>query len=310
MKKYFFALLCIFAATSFAVAQSDYGQKGKNGLYGDVKSCKQFNVKATSQFGNVVTSDTTYISERQYNMEGDEIGFRSWSPTTELVAVYELREDGTKIHGQKYSNSVLESEYWYNEKGLVKRMWTVYTTGTLKGKTSDVRYVYNDFGKHLADTSYNENGELKHLTIYKYNSDSLLEERTVYQADGGVLSSTKYYYDENKRETMTAEAVAYSDSKNYTETKYDSKGRKSKFVRSSSSRASETTYSYLDFGHDECTTMLETVTTKTGQTFKRTDYEYEYDDHGNWIKKITYDVNIGNEIKTAKQVQYREIVYF
>lgn len=286
------------------------GTKKKNGLYGGVKCCKTITMKAKSQFGQVVTTDTTGISEKTYDVDGNEIASRSWSPTTETVYVYELNEDGKKVYGQKFSNSQLESEYWYNEKGLTSRFKTTYLTGSLKGKKSDVRYIYNDFDQHLIDSSFTENGELKHITIYEYNSDSLLYIKTTYIADGSVLSSTKYYYDENKREKMTAESVAYSDSKNYTTTEYDDKGRKKAFTRSSSNSVSESSYHYLDFGHDEYTTMLQKTTTKTNQTFTQTDYEYVYDDHGNWIKKITYNVNIGNDIKNATLVQERTIVYF
>ena len=308
MKKSLLTLLCIFAATSFAVAQSKIGQKGENGLYGNIKSFKQCNVKATSQFGNVVTSDTTYTCESQYNMGGEEIGFHSWSPTEELVVVYELREDGTRMHGQRYCNSVLEAEFWYDEKGLLKRKWII--TGILKGKKVDIRYAYDEFGKLLTDTTYDANGELEFLNTYQYNADSLLEKRVIHNAERSVLSTTTYYYDESKRVTKEVRENVRVNSKDSTEITYDNKGRILKTVRSFSHRVIENIYSYLDVGRDESTTMVETITTPKGQTIRYIGYEYIYDAHGNWTKKIIYNVNTENEIKDAKQVLFREIVYY
>lgn len=287
-----------------------FAEKKSNGFYGDVKYCKTITLNAKSQFGQVVTLDTTGISERTYGVNGDDIGSRSWTPTLETVTIFELSADGKKQYGQKFSNAVLESEYWYNDKGLMVRLRSTYQTGALKGKTSDVRYAYNDFGKHLADTSYNEYGEMKHLTTYEYNKDSLLSVRTTYTENGSVLSLTKYYYDDNNREEMTAESLSYSDNKNYTKTEYDENGRKKTFSRISSNSANEYSYHYLDFGHDEYTTMFHKSTTKTSQTYTQTDYEYVYDDHGNWVKKITYNVNLGNDLKNATLVQIRQIEYF
>ena len=109
---------------------------------------------------------------------------------------------------------------------------------------------------------------------------------------------------------MTAESLSYSDSKNYTTTEYDDKGRRKTFTRTTSSRADEYSYHYLDFNHDEYTTMFQKSTTKTSQTFNQTDYEYIYDEHGNWVKKITYAVNLGNDLKNAITVQERVIEYF
>ena len=56
--------------------------------------------------------------------------------------------------------------------------------------------------------------------------------------------------------------------------------------------------------------MFQKSTTKTSQTFNQTDYEYIYDEHGNWVKKITYAVNLGNDLKNAIIVQERVIEYF
>lgn len=294
----------------FSISIFTFGQKKTNGFYSNVRYCKTTTMNAKSQFGQVVTLDTTRISETTYNVEGSDIGSRLWTPTKETITIYELNTEGKKMYGQKFSNSALESEYWYNENGLMIRLKTTYQTGTLRGKTSDVRYTYNNYGKHLVDTSYNENGVLNLITFYEYNNDSLLSVKTTYKADGSVLTLTKYYYDDNKRETMTAESLSYSDSKNYTTTEYDDKGRRKTFTRTTSSRADEYSYHYLDFNHDEYTTMFQKSTTKTSQTFNQTDYEYIYDEHGNWVKKITYAVNLGNDLKNAITVQERVIEYF
>ena len=70
-----------------------FAQKKTNGLYGNVRCCKTITMNAKSQFGQVVTLDTTRISETTYNIEGSDIGSRLWTPTKETITIYELNTD-------------------------------------------------------------------------------------------------------------------------------------------------------------------------------------------------------------------------
>lgn len=201
-------------------------------------------------------------------------------------------------------------------------------------------WCFNEQGMMTSQTEYDRKGDTKNTTIFEYNEMGLLAKITttdrygeednvmVYRYKGELLDSViqndpskwnysinKYYYDDNnnlvKRTYITA-----NDSNTYVEEKKDGKIVKCIETDRTGKEINVTTYEYVEgkISHEKSTLWGEVFTEyneyyhpiKITKDKEIVQFEYEYDEHHNWVKAKVSDVK-NNKVSGFI---IREIEYF
>jgi hypothetical protein len=235
-----------------------------------------------------------------------------------------------------------------NLKGRVKNLKEVqfnvsqdilYTYGQIRESTtkgSDT-YVFSDKGNTIEHSSYWENGMLHFKKIFFYDSYGRVMESTSYNKKEKVIGKTNYHYDKSgyfiedlsfasdgsvKRKNISR----YDVIKNQTEetcfnssdkidskylTKFGGSGNPFEYfeIGKSGKVLFESTYRY-----DKNNNLIETITIDSkGYLLARLVNQYTFDSVGNWIKKITYLMDMSNAIHKNDrplEIQIRTFEYF
>lgn len=177
-------------------------------------------------------------------------------------------------------------------------------------------YTYDANAKRLESTSFEENESLKQRYIYDV-SNKLKEE--VYLYKDKVVGKTVYKYDErgnpveiaffrpgNKKAVAPVGPCFNVHKLNYI---YDAKDRPTKVVAYEPDDSIKRTTSYV---FDDKSNIAEEVRDSDYSKLYFT-HRYEYDTHGNWIKRITKSTshsNLGNSSHERVIMMYRKITYF
>lgn len=187
-------------------------------------------------------------------------------------------------------------------------------------------YEYNSKGENV-EVSFNSAGEYTWRTIYSYDDNGNLIESNISSQDRGVEVKTIYQYDDNG--DLIIEDMY--DSEGYLEERikrvYDANKNIISLITGNENKVNEiNTYSYDEKGNPIEWTIIqddELITNYTyiydlkgnvieGNSFykdgtlrEKFTYKYDYDQKGNWTKKITY-----NELSEQKIIEERKIVYY
>ena len=227
--------------------------------------------------------------------------------------VYKVDERGNRIDWFVYkADGTMAARYVseYNNHGDLLET-NEYANGKL---TKRHTYDYNDNYKVSEENEYEGNGKLKWKEIFKYNSKGQLTEVTDYSATGDFESRYVYKYD-SKGNITDEEKYMDENSQAHTKTTtiYDSKGVPTQILQfnedgkliyqgSQDSHGNHTldmswnadrsvkekitqVYKYDDYGN----VTFEERTLTDGQQDMRNNYQYYYDENGNWTKKTTLE---------------------
>lgn len=174
--------------------------------------------------------------------------------------------------------------FLYSNKGLLLENHTYDTTGSITHRNI---WSYDDYGNILEVNGYNAKNELLSNTVQtnKYNKEGIRTEYTTQSYMAGVLTANSTFKCNDKGDIYEAHHFDKEGNPNgdyYSTPEYDEQGN-----------------------------LIRPWEVKNDEKLKSETEEYEYDAHGNWIKKTTYYAGTGRAWKKIPVHLYlRDIEYW
>lgn len=275
-------------------------------LSGNIKSVKETSFEAVERFGEITKGKRVgeVFGKRDYyilyNKEGNMLEDNRYKSNGKLSykSTFEYNDNGKIIGVNDYnSNEVLTEKqiYSYDNKGYLVENNTYASDGSLKSKT---KYKYDYKGNIIEKDVYDSSGDETSRETYKFDDKGNQIEEYSYYCELKWISE---YDDKGNRIRVNCH-----DSNGKKVRKwifiYDLIGNKIEEIDSDSdgNRTVNTTYKY-----DNNRNIIEVYSINPIASLKGTDsYIYEYDNQGNWVKRIdSYNGFV-------KYIIIREIMYY
>jgi len=237
-----------------------------------------------------------------------------------------VRSSGYDAMGPGEAESKLFDKYNYSVDSFSSAGLKLCTRWILRGEMIGwAEYKYDAKGNKIEESIYDEDMQLGVMRIFRYDASGHLEEERSYSAWDPRVFATKYVCIGGRlaiKERDSMERIVYSyngigqvveetlisfhhPGKIVKQYKYDHKGRISSETQIFSLEALSTTYTFDYDEHDN--QVLAEETANDGLVIRRTESEYAYDSHGNWICCLE---DAENDFPTPKRLSLREIEYY
>ena len=269
--------------TTFAQVGSQRENKSHMQLLGKVKTFKITPYKLVDYFGKVTKGEKQDFWRGDAVIVFDEQGFK--------------KENNTYNKLGQLNQKVI---YKYDDKGkrISRDLYNSY--GKLQMK---FLYVYDNKGFKTAYNSYSPTGELNDSYLYKNDIKGRMIEEIWIKKDKSFGSKYTYEYDKlGKLSKMCQYTNSENQVDNCTTYKYDKLGRISEMEIFGSNNAPtrRTVITYDDKGNEKEIKYYD----GKGTFLEERNYEYKFDDKGNWVERIEY-IN-----QFPKGFLEREITYY
>lgn len=295
MKKYLFisiGLLLLFGCnvnSSSKIIKSNTSKIIKSDLVleniqGKVHSLKEFSYRANESYSALTKGDRV----RRYTFENDFYNIYDSDGRKIEEGIFDDYSDGGLLYKIVYTynnNGILIEGNYYstNDEFLRKQTYTYDKIGNLIEKTSinfdgsfaeKLTFIYNELGNNIEENIYNNSNQRTKLT-YQYDSIGNKIEKKYFNINGGLMSLTKYKYNENgfmveENKEHFPEIDILSKKITY---KYDMHGNK------------------IEENGD-------------GSLGGKWTFKYEYDRHHNWTKQILF------KEEEPRYIIERKILYY
>jgi len=155
-------------------------------------------------------------------------------------------------------------------------------------------YRFNEKGQGVEDLQYNAEGELIAKTLYQFDNNGNAIEETNYDENGELSEKKINTY--NEQNVLVHSEIIYHNSE--MDSKHISQHI---FEHGKAIKVEHCTYNLIDEPNFEIIEYLDNYGNSVKRHFnshnasepiKKTVYQYEYDDLGNWIKKQSYENGI------------------
>ncbi|HXK50492.1 MAG TPA: hypothetical protein PKW56_08495 [Clostridiales bacterium] len=271
MNKYLILILLIISCALLAIQNPlNKNDLTELQLKGKVKSVEEINdcheITIFNKFGNPV-------KKIFYNKDDAIHGYQ----------IFSYDDKGNRISSEEYDskeNQVFKRIYYYNDKNeLVKENW--FKSDTLNGGWN---YKYNEQGGLAEWNAFDQKSNIiQKIAEYEYNESGELIILNEYS--GGKLSYVhKYTYDEKGNEIVHRMDFIHEKNRYATETKtFDISGNVIKIEYSDSKGLSSSSV----INYDQNDNVVRQESYKSGEIIIVKNTNYEYDDHGNWVKMVT-----------------------
>lgn len=194
-------------------------------------------------------------------------------------------------HTIEPSGFIWKVETTWDESGMIQSSRSFDEDGL---KLSGTLYQYKDGVKNVT-TSFDSGGTRTLQTLYSFTNDGVCARMRVTDAIGVTISTAEVSH----KERWSAIAEKYDDGEVVTtEYFYDANTRLIKRTISSSEQHSVLSITLNAEGFAAKSVLKD----KHGKT--TFEYDYEYDNHGNWTRRVTKTNGIPTQIAT------RDYVYF
>jgi hypothetical protein len=279
MKTKFLLLLNLFLILSEDVFSQSRSHESPNHV--DVNSIKEDVYSAVEYFDSVIKGDLISKRINVYQKDGG----------------YEIIETD--------SDDSIKYRYTYNkaiDEAII--FWRMDYLPSYLGAdgTKHYRYHRNRLGKVIETNTYLPNGKLIEKTTFLLDAKGNISERKNYNADGSL--KLKEIIKTNENGTKEEFSYKIKNDSLYLETttliKYDIKGNeieRSNFHGDTKKINDKWKYRYNDTGD-----IIEIEFESSFLNFKQ-NFEYKYDQRGNWIEKVEYKGFVPKEI-TIRQIKY------
>ena len=245
----------------------------------------------------------------KYNEDGMRVFIEYFCPSYGSNETYELKKEFT------YDGDVCQNEKIYGSDGeLLQELSNNYDNTThqileqkIRTGSHTSRYVYSYAHDGIIDIELNNvvhNESMSSNEEVDFTTPILSALNSKYQG----FSQQKSVYQETSSwgKKQTTKEWAENDTLSFCTREYDRKG---KLVSETDERRRITkSYEYNDNGDVISVTVTESNYDRNREDYrsisKKTHYEYEYDEHNNWIKKTTY---VDDE---PQYIAEREIEYY
>ncbi len=270
--------------------------------------------------GNVPHEETTYngrdkilivtqymsgspLMKTKYTWDkaGNNIGItKRNTDNSQLTRTENIFKDTLLIEENEYNlQDILTSKKQnvYDEKGNLKEELYFFKEETVQYKN---KYDYDSENRKVGDTRYKKDTQ-DYITVFDYEGKNLVSRETTEGPDNKIVRTEKFTFDENGNLIKEYTFDSYDNSKTVDEYKYDAKNQKiARIVTENDKPVFKNTFAYDTKGN-----LTDVVTMNGDDTvIQSLSYKYEYDDKGNWTKKIVYKDNVPTVIVE------RRITYF
>ena len=252
-------------------------------LLGKVKTFKITPYKLVDYFGKVTKGEKQDFWRGDAVIVFDEQGFK--------------KENNTYNKLGQLNQKVI---YKYDDKGKRTSRDLYNSYGKLQMK---FLYVYDNKGFKTAYNSYSPTGELNDSYLYKNDIKGRMIEEIWIKKDKSFGSKYTYEYDKlGKLSKMCQYTNSENQVDNCTTYNYDKLGRISEMEIFGSNNAPtrRTVITYDDKGNEKEIKYYD----GKGTFLEERNYEYKFDDKGNWVERIEY-IN-----QFPKGFLEREITYY
>ena len=283
-------LLTLAIATLTSLVYSQNSPTKKNGwetdnLKGKVKSYTQSKYGAEDRFGEIQKKALDSFKTFEYTVKGSRIKSTHYDANGRI--------EGAWI-------------YKYDAKGNLIEWATYNADGSLSSRQTFKYNVNSDLTEH---NLYKKNIDYPDGSFYKegisqYDNNGNKIKYTHYDVDGSILETWAYIYDAKGNLIEEHEYDSYFDTMMYglgppyTLYKYNDNGNLTEREHHSGIWTDKQILVYDDSGN----LIEEKNQTSIGQM--DTYYEYEFDEKGNWIKRITFKNQIPESIEERKYEYY------
>ena len=269
---------------------------------GKVKSISETWYDARDKFGEIEFGDKASSEQRKYDNAGR---------LRECINIRYYTTGGNVNRTYKYE---------YNNKGACIEVleYVKYSSdSTIKLYTKSI-FKYDEEGRLIKLSIYNDKGDILITYIYEYNSDNKLAVRKTYgaynleynsdtklweskQYDNGLSGEITYKYDEKG-------FLVEANYRNETKDVYSYNNEKINKISHDVSRGEDGNLYPLSIStYNQYGDCVEWKAFFDGSgTYS---YQYTYDDKGNWIKTVVY-YNSPNELPYPHEVRVRKIGYW
>ena len=270
-----FILLTAFIFCSCAKRQNDLTRLEANG---SVKSIRTMGYVATEKYGEISEGEVLY---------GDDIH-----------SLFEFNKDGyiTSIsYFDQRGNLVTKSIFVFGEDGKVDKINNYDGDGNETGRTV---YTYNSDHKITKVVDYDKSGKINYTQKNEWDGDKC---KSLFINE---YSEGNYNIDEYEGDNLVKSVVYDKTGKETGEYMEYENDKLTKIVKP------EFTVSLTYNDKWLCTSIVNgQIYSTTSYIFSKGDsflYEYEYDDKGNWIRRVEKE----KQSNKAKRIFVREIEYY
>lgn len=245
---------------------------------GNVKSIRTTGYEAIEKFGEISEGDVLYDYDNNmimFNKDGyiTDISYYNHGGNLKRKSVYVYDGDNKVLKINHYNgdgDNIGRTVYTYNEDGnpikVVEYDKSSKIINTLKSEYDGDKCIKSQFFNEYSEGDY---------TIYEYNGTSMVKS-VEYDKNGKKIG----VYDEFENDKMTKHVTPQFT----TNLTYNEKGLCSSIINGLLNKNN----SYIFW---------------KGKSYV---YEYEYDDKGNWVRKVEKQMNS----KKAEHIFVREIEYY
>ncbi|MCB9173130.1 MAG: hypothetical protein H6589_00825 [Flavobacteriales bacterium] len=280
----------------------DYNYLSQNKL--SSKSCytykKNYKQEICTHYtndGNTITKKTTkYINENTV-LEYEE----EYCDEATYKKKYRYDDNGKKLEEKTYHNNIFDqgTTYIYDERGnIIKEHYF-----NNEDDWTDTISEYDDENNLIKYSRFSFTGIFECCYTYKYNNKKQLIEQLHFSPDDKTLHCvTIYKYDDFGNTIEESEYSPNGDLTTSTTFKFDANSNlieKSIYDSDVDKTSIKASYKYNNFGE-----LIEEFQNDAENGYYKTIKFEDYDEHGNWLKSFSIDVN--------KEIHYleRQIEYY
>ena len=173
-----------------------------------------------------------------------------------------------------------------------------------EGRIYKLNYRYNDEKEEkIGYDFYNADGSLYHKIVFKYDDKGNVIEEKVYDTNDSLNYKSLYKYDIYGNRIEENDYDASGTLNNKVVYKYDVTGNK---VEQNGYNADGDLVNKITFKYDDKGNIIdENGYNADGSLNYKWTYKYEYDDQGNWIKRIEFKYNNAEYVVERKYEYYK-----
>lgn len=284
------------------VRTDNESQSSRLGLKGKVKSLVNRHFHATEEFGSGYKgkrfypedADSSffdingYVSKTYYtdsNGHLTDYAFFEYDSMNYRTGTFSYDNNGKLVKHNVYKNK-------YDNNGNIIEIASMSEDNKTKSDGSKVNYKYDEKGNRTESISFDSNGNLKYKTIYRYNANHKVIEESLISPIGKVICRDVYDYDKNGNRVLWDHY--YSDGRLVSKIikKYDDRNNPIYFETWGISDGKLLLENKSKRTYDLNNNILEeTSFGPNGEFDGRIIYKYRYDEHQNWIERVSYSDN-------------------
>lgn len=302
-----FILLYIYLSIEAKASFDTIAYKHDFGLKGNIVSFEERAYSARKNKGKI--ENKHFIYSAKYDIIDDRVfvmTFKDNSSTTNyfydgLKRLIEVRTMSLRDGSLKGKNL-----YFYEQKQLIPYLELKYNVlGKGKGKTQDsivlqdsIIFSYNEEKKELSTISYSpEDGKLLYQNLVRYNENNKIDKKVKTTQE----AVTRFLYSFDSKTGKIIEEKWFLNNSLVQKIKYEY-NKLAYLTKRIELDEDEKPYNEIEYTYDPISGSILEINQKQRKQITR--YEYNFDDHENWILKYEFENNKPIRI-VERKIQYK-----